>query len=429
MSNVLQDEVVGSDLRPTTQARNVERNSSLVFALFGGLLLVVALILPFALAERELSGKLSVLQVILWLGFAGAWVYQGFLLGKSGVGFGPEDPYKEKDRGQLGEIVFYLLGFGPVCFAYIYVTHLNTGYFGFNYVLLFIVAGFATLIFNLGTAILYLVYQCAAWVVLAYFMWGGWWEVVDSVTMFSGYLFSAMMFYIFRRERRSRARAFALSSKLDEANERLRATYRQAEELAATQERNRIAREIHDTIGHSLTVVNMQIETARALMEKDSSKASEFLEKAQEVTKKGLSDIRSSVASLRSSPLDGRTLADTVEELLETNQSGGLETRFELRGDPEKLPTAKEAALYRSAQEALTNVRKHAEAKSVGLELSYANEGKVTLSVADDGKGCSEVAGGFGIMGIRERIQLLDGTVTFSTSPGEGFRLSVSIPR
>jgi len=392
-------------------------------------MLLVALILPLMLAERELSLSLTILQVILWLGFGFSWGYQGFLLGKSGFSFGPENPVVEPKGVRWGEVVFYILGFGPVTLAYIYVTHLNTGYFGFNYVLLFIVAGFSTLIFSLWGALLYLVYQCAAWVVLAYFMWNRWFEVVDTVTMYSGYLFSAMMFYIFRRERQSRARAYALSTKLDQANEQLRATYRQAEELAAPQERNRIAREIHDTIGHSLTVVNMQIETARALIASDSEKAAAFLGKAQAVTKKGLSDIRASVASLRSSPLDGRSLADTFEELLETTKSGGLETSFDLRGEPKKLPTATEAALYRSAQEALTNVRKHAEAKKVGLELSYANEEKVTLSVADDGKGCSEIAGGFGIMGIRERIQLLDGDVTFSTSPGEGFRLSVSIPR
>lgn len=429
MGNVLQNERVEAVVSPSSEAKSSERNSSLVFAVFGGLLLLVALILPLSMAERELSGRLTVLGVILWLGFGFCWFYQGFLLGKSGISFNPEDGSKEASGVRWGDVAFYLFAFGPVCFAYIYVTHLNTGYFGFNYVLLFVLAGFSTLVFELWVAILYLVYQCVAWVVLAYFMWGRWMEVVDSVTLFSGYLFSAMMFYIFRRERRSRARAFALSAKLDEANERLRASYRQAEELAATQERNRIAREIHDTIGHSLTVVNMQIETARALIEKDGAAAAAFLDKAQEVTKKGLADIRASVASLRSSPLDGRTLAETIEELLETSESGGLATRFDLRGDPEKLNPAAEAALYRSAQEALTNVRKHADASEVHLELNYAKRGYVGLSVADNGKGCAEVGGGFGIMGIRERIQLLDGNVTFSSSPGEGFRLSVFVPR
>lgn len=429
MNKLVQSEDIKEVGSPSADEQRQNRTSSMLFAVLGISMLLAALILPFLLARKDVEPLLTVLQLALWLGFGGAWVFQGYLLGKAGFSFDPGDPVEEKTKGRWGEIAFYLLGFAPVCFGYIYVTHLNTGYFGFNYVLLFIVAGFSTLIFSLWGAILSLIGQSLAWVLLVYFMWNRWLEIVDSVTMFSGYCFSAMMFFIFRRERRSRGRAYALSSKLDEANERLRESYRQAEELAATQERNRIAREIHDTIGHSLTVVNMQIETARALVSSDVDKAAAFLEKAQAVTKKGLADVRASVASLRSSPLDGRTLAETIEDLLETSRSGGLKTRFDLRGEAESLAPTVEGALYRSAQEALTNVRKHAEASEVAVELSYLNPDQVLLSIADDGKGASEVDGGFGIMGIQERIQLLDGEVAFSTSPGEGFRLTVTIPR
>ncbi|MDQ8185648.1 sensor histidine kinase [Pelagicoccus sp. SDUM812002] len=412
------------------EANRVERNNNNIFAIFGSILMLMALILPFAYAEKTPSWGLSVLQVLLWAVFCAAWLRQGFLVEKAGVGFDVRDSaLKPEIPSRIEETLLYLLVFGPSCFAYIYVAHVNTSYFGFNYVLMFVVAGFATLLFPLWLATLYLVYQCVAWVLVGRLMWGGWMELDDIVNMIAGYFFSAMMFYIFRRERKSRSRAFALSVELNNANEKLRAFSRQVEELAATQERNRIAREIHDTIGHSLTVVNMQLETAKALLVSDKEKAGAFLEKAQEVTKKGLADVRSSVASLRSSPLDGSALDRALETLLSDSFGTEVAVSFELEEGFSSIPVLVESALYRSAQEALTNVRKHAEASKVSVSLDLSGQGIVSLEVKDNGKGCSVVSGGFGIMGIRERIQLLDGKVSFNTSPGNGFCLSISVPR
>ncbi len=416
----------------SAEAELTEHNSNYIFMVFGCSLMLLALALPFVYSGKRLDWGLSALQVLLWVGFCGAWLRQGYLASRSGIGFNALDSSLREGgeaRSRRSEILLYLLVLGPTCFGYIYVTYLNTSYFGFNYVLMFVVAGFATLVFPLWLAIIYLVYQSLAWLLLGRLMWGGWMELVDLVTMLSGYFFSAMMFYIFRRERKSRSRAFALSVELDAANEKLRAFSQQVEDLAATQERNRIAREIHDTIGHSLTVVNMQLETARALLDSDKVKAASFLEKAQEVTKKGLADVRASVASLRSSPLDGLSLDRALENLLQHSFDATVETHFDLNGESTALLPSAEAGIYRSAQEALTNARKHAEASKVVVALDLSDPERVGLEISDNGKGCSDATGGFGLMGIRERIHLLDGEVSFNTSPGNGFRLSISIPR
>lgn len=419
-----------SEVGAGIEAKLAERNNNFIFALFGGCLMLLSLVLPFAYARKEVSLGLSALQVLLWAVFCAAWMRQGYLIEKAGAGFSSNDSgLKAESPSRLQEVLLYLLVFGPSCLAYIYVAQLNTAYFGFNYILMFVVAGFAPLIFPLWLAALYLLFQCFAWLLIGRLMWGGWMNLADVVTMVSGYFFSAMMFYIFRRERASRSRAFALSVELDKANEKLRAYSKQVEELAATQERNRIAREIHDTIGHSLTVVNMQLETAKALLEKDREKAASFLEKAQEVTKKGLAEVRSSVASLRSSPLDGVPLKRALESLAKSSLGPDVKVNFTVVEGGEAVPAAAEAALYRSVQEALTNVRKHAAATEVSVRLDFSERNRVGLEVGDNGKGCSAASGGFGIMGIRERIQLLDGDVSFYTSPGEGFRLSISIPR
>ncbi|EDY83657.1 Histidine kinase domain protein [Verrucomicrobiia bacterium DG1235] len=403
----------------------------MVAGAFGLAMMLVALVLPFAYAENELGLGLTILQLILWAAFCAAWVFQGYFMEQAGIGFRYDQGTVDRSslRARWREIVLYLFVFGPLCFAYVYVSFQNTGYFGFNYVLMFVLAGFSTLVFPVWLALVYLVYQTIVWIFLSRFMWGGWMQIDDQVTMFSGLLFSSMMFYIFRRERESRSKAVALTLDLDEANEKLRAFSGQIEELAATQERNRIAREIHDTIGHSLTVVNMQLETSKALIDSDKEKAKRFLEKAQEVTRQGLTDVRSSVASLRSSPLDGKSLPGALEGMMSASFGGGVKTRFELKGEVAALNPASEAALYRSAQEALTNVRKHADASEVKLSLDFSFPECVKLVVADNGKGSEKVEGGFGIMGIRERIQLLDGEMRVSTSPGQGLELSLSLPR
>lgn len=430
MAKRVKEESSSQGSGPEDEARQVEYNNNYIFAAFGGTLMILALALPFFYARKELSLGLSALQVLCWGVFCVAWLRQGFLVDKAGVGFDVRDTaMKPQAFSRREEILLYLLVFGPACFAYIYVTHLNTAYFGFNYVLMFVVAGFATLIFPLWGAAIYLVFQCFIWVLVGHLMWGGWMDLVDVITLISGLFFSAMMFYIFRRERKSRSRAFALSVELDEANEKLRAFSRQVEELAATTERNRIAREIHDTIGHSLTVVNVQLETAKALLDTDTEKAGSFLEKAQEVTKKGLAEVRSSVASLRASPLDGLTLDQALKKLIGSSFGGEVVTDFEFVNGFPSLPGSTESALFRCAQEALTNVRKHAEATEVRVVLDLSQSTLASLEISDNGKGCSVTSSGFGILGIRERIQLLDGAISINTSPGDGFRLNVSVPR
>jgi len=105
----------------------------------------------------------------------------------------------------------------------------------------------------------------------------------------------------------------------------------------------------------------------------------------------------------------------------------GLEAQFHLRGTPRPLNSQVELTLYRVAQEGLTNVRKHAQAGRVNVELCYDN-GKVGLSIDDDGQGIGAGSNGYGLLGLRERVQLVGGTVDIRTGPDQGFRLEVEIP-
>ncbi len=214
---------------------------------------------------------------------------------------------------------------------------------------------------------------------------------------------------------------------LEEANQRLRERAAQIEELATTKERNRLAREIHDSLGHYLTVVNVQISAAQAVMEHDRPRALDHLAKAQTLAKEGLADVRRSVATLRASPIEGRPLVEALAELSKHWDSPGLRTRFAANGTVRPLSAQANLTLYRAAEEALTNVGKHAHATAVELHLDYRESG-VQLSVSDNGVGGGTSEGGFGLLGVRERVLLLNGEVRVHSNMGKGFVLEVELP-
>jgi len=217
-------------------------------------------------------------------------------------------------------------------------------------------------------------------------------------------------------------------TELAAANQRLREHAAQIEDLATTKERNRLAREIHDSLGHYLTVVNIQIGAAQAILNQDQPRALDHLSKAQTLTQEGLAEVRRSVAALRASPTESRPLPLALTQLAEQWNTGGLSVNLIVGGTVRALTPQANLTLYRAAQEALTNVGKHANATKVDLHLDYRDEHSVQLSIQDNGVGGSKSAGGFGLLGVRERVQLLNGEVRLQTSPGKGFALEVELP-
>jgi signal transduction histidine kinase len=227
---------------------------------------------------------------------------------------------------------------------------------------------------------------------------------------------------------KARGEVERLAAELSEANGKLREYAMQAEELAATRERNRMAREIHDSLGHCLTVVHVQLEAARTTFDRDPAQALDALGKAQKVAQAGLQDIRRSVAALRVSPLHNRSLADAIGQLASENQAAGLTTEVAVLGQARTLSPAVELTLYRAAQEGLTNCRKHSQANSARVLLDFQKGEIVRLVVSDKGVGASDTPQGFGLLGLRERAQLLGGQVRVQTAPGQGFALEVEVP-
>lgn len=250
----------------------------------------------------------------------------------------------------------------------------------------------------------------------------------EGATFFAGLIFVITFSRVVVNEQRARAEAQRLASELGAANDKLRDYAAQAEDFATTRERNRIAREIHDGLGHYLTVINMQIQAARAVLDHDRPRAEATLDKAQHLTREALTDIRRSVTVLRAAPTDGRSLPEALASLAEESCAAGVVTELSVRGVPRRLDAQAELVLYRAAQEGLTNVRKHAAAARAELALDYRDPTVACVAVSDDGHGAEQTDGGFGILGLRERVQLIGGTVRVQTAPGAGLRLMVEVP-
>jgi signal transduction histidine kinase len=227
---------------------------------------------------------------------------------------------------------------------------------------------------------------------------------------------------------RAMTRAERARAELDAANAQLRAYAAQSEELATARERNRIAREIHDGLGHYLTTIHMQVQAARSILATDRARADQTLAKAQLLAHEALDDVRRSVAALRVAPAERLSLPAALAELAAAGQAAGLPTTVTVVGAERPLDPQEEQALYRAAQEGLTNARKHAQAAGATLTLDYGDPERVRLTVADDGRGASITEGGFGLVGLRERVQLVGGSLTLQTAPGAGLTLIVEVP-
>jgi two-component system NarL family sensor kinase len=212
--------------------------------------------------------------------------------------------------------------------------------------------------------------------------------------------------------------------------------FEQQHSLAVAEERNRLAREIHDTLAQGLTGITLQLEVADALLDVGPEDARPKIHKALELTRANLEEARRSVMDLRAAPLQDRTLTQALEELVSTfGVEEDVRADFAAHGVGGRLPSALEAGLYRIAQEALNNVARHADATTVHLTLER-QEDSLVLCVEDNGTGFDPTApppsdrrkGGFGLVGMHERARLLGGQLVVNSAPNEGTRLVISVP-
>lgn len=200
-------------------------------------------------------------------------------------------------------------------------------------------------------------------------------------------------------------------------------------QLGAVEERNRLAREIHDTLAQGLTAVSLQLESADALLEAgvDPVRVRQTVQQALALTRANLEEARRSVLDLRAASLEKRTLAEALALLA---GQADVPVAFTVAGGDRPLPPRIESGLYRIAQEALTNVSRHAQANQVKMQL-VTTPAEVVLVVEDDGRGFDLAQipeNRYGLIGLNERVKLLNGRLQLESSPGAGTRLEARVP-
>lgn len=253
------------------------------------------------------------------------------------------------------------------------------------------------------------------------------WENMASVLINAlFFVFAYAVSYMARRQLEERKRAEHALEQLDRSRSDLEKAYhklievsKEREHLAAAEERSRLARELHDTLAHTLTAIVVSLEAGKKLLDKNPYKALEEIEKSQEQARRGLDEVRLTVKALRPGDLERMDFAAAIKGIERDYSSSGSKIEFIL--DEElKLTAPVETLLYRIIQESITNSIRHGNAKMIRVSLQSEGKG-LALEIDDDGSGTNEIIEGYGLMGIRERATVMGARVSFSSYKSGGF--------
>jgi signal transduction histidine kinase len=257
--------------------------------------------------------------------------------------------------------------------------------------------------------------------------------LLNTLIYGGAFLFFGAVTAAFRREQTARARSENLLQQLEAAHAQLREYAARVEELAAAEERTRLAREIHDSLGHHLTLLSVQLQAAAKLVTLNPNRAATEIENARAVVAEALRDVRQSVSALRATTAEQSHLSERVPRLSQDfAETTGVVVNYHAQEwrELDFLSPAQALTLYRAVQEGLTNVQKHAHASRVDITLERADD-RVRVRIADNGVGgqpSDHSVSGFGLMGLRERVELLGGSLTVRPRDGMGFELCLELP-
>jgi len=257
---------------------------------------------------------------------------------------------------------------------------------------------------------------------------------MSDVLMFGvGVVLAIAMAGIAVGEQASRIRLQAALRDLSNSHDRLAASSAQVAELSAAAERNRLARDIHDSLGHYLTAIAVQLEKAEVFRDRDQAAASQAVADARSLARQALQDVRGSVRALRGDE-PAAPLSAMLAGLAGQAGAGTPQVSLTVTGDEAAIAADARTAVFRAAQEALTNARKHSGARRVSMSVAFGDR-EVRLVVSDDGCGFeppprgAQAHNGLGLAGMRERAALAGGHAEVQSRPGAGTTVTVTMPR
>ncbi|WP_432362862.1 sensor histidine kinase [Sporosarcina sp. UB5] len=214
---------------------------------------------------------------------------------------------------------------------------------------------------------------------------------------------------------------------LQKAHRQLREYAEQVEQLTVIRERNEIAREIHDTVGHKMTALVVQLQVAREMAERDAERAKEVIAICEQLTRDSLHELRVSVRTLQEDD-KGIEFHEVLQELLDDFSTlTQMETRLLLNGEASAIPLSLQPTIKRVVQEGLTNAKKHGNARTCLVEINEDENG-IRLKIKDDGVGQKNIHPNFGLINMKERVEEHGGSFAIRSEEGEGFEIYITFP-
>jgi signal transduction histidine kinase len=200
------------------------------------------------------------------------------------------------------------------------------------------------------------------------------------------------------------------------------------EEITLLRERNRISREIHDSVGHSLSTMIIQLSAIEKLADRDGKAASEMAAGLSVFAKEALSDVRAAVRALKPAEFEKYQGVLAIEEMIKNfKKLTDIDVHFTLSKTRGELNSDKSFIIYRVVQEFLTNAARHGKATKVNINLNFFQD-SLYMRLKDNGTGCTNIIEGVGLKSIKERVQSEGGTVEYTSSEGKGFELNFTLP-
>ena len=282
----------------------------------------------------------------------------------------------------------------------------------------------------------YVAFFLVIWAVIILYTYQatGKWQLAENVLNTGFVLFGSFVGSLIRKLMDARTTVNAQYEELNTSHAALKAAHdqlrlysKQVEELTMIRERNHIAREIHDTVGHKITALLVQIQLAKEMMQLDLEKTKDVLRQCEQLTREMLQEIRLSVRTLHEDGEEQSMLQILRKLFQDYSKLTNLETTFEMDGDPASIPTTLQPTIIRIIQESLTNAKRHGQATQCSVMLNCQHE-NITVRIKDDGKGVPEVVPGFGLVNMRERILDHGGTLQFLSQADEGFEVIAEFP-
>lgn len=257
--------------------------------------------------------------------------------------------------------------------------------------------------------------------------------VLNFLTSANAIVFIGYMIIYLMGQIREKERVTVLNQQLEEANTRLFEMNNQLKDYAAMQkqmgeieERNRIAREIHDTLGHTMTGLSAGIDACIALIDYSVDETKKQLNIISEVARQGLKDVRRSMKKLRPDTLEKESLESAIQKLItETMDTSKVSIEFHSFLSTLSFEDDEEDTIYRIIQEGITNAIRHGHATRIFINLKKVDIWLV-IRIRDNGMGCKDIHKGFGLTHMNERVEMLHGTVTYSSN--NGFQIVAKLP-